>query len=89
MLLRDFSHHTEKYNLSQAEIRLNGALVASQGRLETVLVMDADKTLAAEDNGALFWKRVSGSRASENEDFPLKTLFSSPLGEGAREGRTV
>ncbi len=71
-LLRDFRLHTEKYNLSRAESRLDEALVASQGQLETVLVMDADRTLAAEDAGALFWKR--------NEECPLKTLFSSPLG---------
>ena len=79
-LLRDFWHHTEKYNLSRAESRLDEALVAGQGQLETVLVMDADRTLAAEDTGALFWKRVSSSRRPRDEDCPLKTLFSSPLG---------
>jgi uracil phosphoribosyltransferase/adenylate kinase/phosphoserine phosphatase len=79
-LLRDFGHHTETYNLSQAESRLDEAIIASQGQLETVLVMDADRTLAAEDTGALFWERVSSSRRPGDEDCPLKTLFSSPLG---------
>ncbi len=79
-LLRDFWRHTEKYNLSHAESRLDEALVAGQGQLETVLVMDADRTLAAEDTGALFWKRVSSSRRPKDEDCPLKTLFSSRLG---------
>ena len=79
-LLRDFWHHTEKYNLSQAESRLDEALVAGKVQLETVLVMDADRTLAAEDTGALFWERVSSSRRPEDEECPLKTLFSSPLG---------
>jgi hypothetical protein len=79
-LLRDFCRHTEQYNLSQAENRLDEALVAGQGQLETVLVMDADRTLAAEDTGALFWKRVSSSRRPRDEDCPLKALFSSPLG---------
>ncbi|KAF2183747.1 hypothetical protein K469DRAFT_582257 [Zopfia rhizophila CBS 207.26] len=79
-LLRDFRHHTEKYNLSHAESRLDEALVTSEGQLETVLVMDADKTLAAEDTGALFWKMVSNSRRSGDEECTLKTLFSSPLG---------
>jgi len=78
-LIRDFRRHTEKYNLSRAESRLDEVLVAVQGQLETVLVMDADRTLAAEDTGALFWKRVSSSRQSRDEDCPLKTLFSSPL----------
>ena len=69
-----------KYNLSQVESRLDDAVVASQGQLETVLVMDADRTLAAEDTGALFWKRVFSSRPSEYEAFTLNALFSSPLG---------
>jgi uracil phosphoribosyltransferase/adenylate kinase/phosphoserine phosphatase len=80
MLLRDFRDHTEKYNLSHAERRLDEALVADQGQLETVLVMDADRTLAAEDTGALFWKTVSNSRRLRDEECTLKTLFSSPLG---------
>jgi uracil phosphoribosyltransferase/phosphoserine phosphatase len=43
--------------------------------------MDADKTLAAEDTGTLFWK-VSNSRhmQSREDECPLKRLFSSPLG---------
>ena len=79
-LLGDFRHHTEKYNLSQAERRLDEALLDGQGQLETVLVMDADRTLAAEDTGLLFWKRVSSARRLRDEDCPLKTLFSGPLG---------
>ncbi|CAM6002791.1 unnamed protein product [Sphagnum balticum] len=79
-LLRDFRHHTEEYNLSLAENRMDEILVAGQGQLETVLVMDADRTLAAKDSGALFWKMVSNSWQSRDEEFRLKTLFSSPLG---------
>ncbi|KFY67435.1 hypothetical protein V496_01626 [Pseudogymnoascus sp. VKM F-4515 (FW-2607)] len=77
-LLQDFRHHTEGHNLSEAERRLDEILAASQGQPGTVLVMDADRTLAAEDTGALFWKRASQSVGDEN--CPLKTLFSSPLG---------
>ncbi|KAH0544338.1 hypothetical protein FGG08_001479 [Glutinoglossum americanum] len=79
-LLRDFLHHTEEYNLSLAETRLDETLVTGQGQPETVLVMDADKTLAAEDTGTLFWKRAPSSRRPGGDDCPLKTLFSSPLG---------
>ncbi|GAB7348943.1 hypothetical protein MBLNU459_g7629t2 [Dothideomycetes sp. NU459] len=43
-------------------------------------IMDADRTLAAEDTGALFWKIISDSLWPKNEDFPLKTIFSSALG---------
>ena len=79
-LLRDFRLHTEKYNLALAESRLDQALIAGQGQLETVLVIDADRTLAAEDTGALFWKGVSSAQRSTEEESTLKTLFSSPLG---------
>jgi uracil phosphoribosyltransferase/adenylate kinase/phosphoserine phosphatase len=79
-LLRDFQHHTEKYNLCRAKSRLDEALSAHQGQLETVLVLDADRTLATEDTGTLFWKRVSNSRHLRDEEFTLKTLFGSPLG---------
>jgi uracil phosphoribosyltransferase/adenylate kinase/phosphoserine phosphatase len=79
-LLHDFWHHTEKYNLSYAESRLDEALVAGQGQLETVLAMDADRTLAAEDTGTLFWEKVLNSRGLRYEECPLKTLFSSPMG---------
>ena len=80
ILLHDFRSHTEKYNLSQAESRLDDATVANQGQLETVLVMDADSTLAAEDTGALFWERVSSSRPLEDSAFTLNALFRSHLG---------
>ena len=80
ILLNDFRYHTENYNLSQAESKLDDAIVASQGQLETLLFLDADRTLAAENTGALFWKRVSGLRPLEYEASTLNTLFSGPLG---------
>ncbi|MCJ1241033.1 hypothetical protein MMC14_009037 [Varicellaria rhodocarpa] len=43
-LLRDFRLHTESYNLSRIKIRLDEALDADLGEVETVLVMDADRT---------------------------------------------
>ena len=80
ILLHDFRYHNEQYNLSQAEKRLDDAFVASKGQLETMLVMDADRTLATEDTGALFWERVSKSRPLEYEPSTLKVLFGGPLG---------
>ena len=80
ILLHDFRYHNEQYNLSQAKNRLDNAVVACQGQLETMLVMDADRTLATEDTGALFWARVSNSRPLEYEPSTLKTLFGGPLG---------
>lgn len=72
-LLHDFQHHNEEYNLSRANNRLDEVL-AGQSQAEMVLVMDADRTLAAVDTGKMFWKR-----ASQGEG-PLKALFSGSLG---------
>ena len=80
MLLRDFRYHSENFNLSRAETRLDEVIAAGQGQLETVLVMDADRTLAATDSGAIFWKIVFASQQSGDEEYRLKALFSSPLG---------
>lgn len=79
-LLGDFRNHSEQYNNSQVERRLDEVLADGRGQLETVLVIDADRTLAAEDTGELFWERVSSPRSPRDEDYPLKTLFSSQLG---------
>jgi uracil phosphoribosyltransferase/phosphoserine phosphatase/adenylate kinase len=79
-LLRDFGVHTDEYNLSHVEGILDKTLLPYQGRLETVLVMDADKTLTAEDTGTLFWRRSFESRGCVGEDVPLSSLFSGPLG---------
>ncbi|MCJ1360183.1 MAG: hypothetical protein MMC33_010186 [Icmadophila ericetorum] len=80
-LLRDFGNHSEQYNLSVAQSRLDEVLAAAgQDNLETILVMDADRTLAPEDTGALFWRSFCCSRETSDEKCPLKTLFSSPLG---------
>ena len=77
-LLLDFKSHSENYNLSQAKIMLDD-FVARQGQLESVLVMDADRTLAPEDTGSMFWEKVSNSQTLEYEASALKALFSSRL----------
>ena len=77
MLLRDFQRHTESFNLSSAEHRLDEILATGQGKLETLLVFDADRTLTAEDTGASFWKRFSSSQWPEGRDGSLKMLFST------------
>ncbi|KAI4190094.1 MAG: hypothetical protein L6R41_001013 [Letrouitia leprolyta] len=80
MLLRDFQHHTETYNLSCAERRLDEVIETGQGQLDIVLVIDADKTLAAQDTGALFWKMKSTKGQLGDEECRLQELFSGPLG---------
>ena len=53
-LLNDFRHHNEKYNLSHAESRLNEIIAINQCQLKTVLIMNADRTLIAENTNILF-----------------------------------
>lgn len=76
-LLLEFRYHNEGYNLIRAERKLDEALREDQDSLETVLVLDADKTLAAEDTGALFWKQLSDSQQPGDEQHSLTTLFSA------------
>lgn len=79
MLLRDFQTHTEGYNLSLAGRKLDDVVGASQAELETILVLDADRTLTAVDTGMLFWQKLSSSQPVA-KSCPLKALFSSTLG---------
>ena len=74
-LIRDFRNHNKPYNLSYAESRLDEALsslTAGKSQLETMVVLDADRTLAAEDTGTLFLQ--SGRKSNT-----LKDIFSSPM----------
>lgn len=78
-LIRDFSVHTNKYNEAQAQIRLDAAMASYRNVPDTMLVIDGDKTLAAQDTGVLFWKKLfeAGSSPINN---PLMSLFSGPMG---------
>lgn len=80
MLMHDFRDQSEERNLSHAKICLDEALSLASRRLETILVLDADKTMAAEDSGTLFWERMATLQPSSDDMYPLKTLFGGPLG---------
>ncbi|ODM16892.1 hypothetical protein SI65_07857 [Aspergillus cristatus] len=59
-LLCDFQQHNEEYNTSCATNMLDKALLLDHPHpLETVLVLDADKTLTVEDTGSLFWTKYT------------------------------
>lgn len=78
-LLRDFRSHTPAHNLNLAERKLDQIMKENSNAVDTVLLMDADKTLAAQDSGELFWKQFFSSRGMKDSCCPLKDLFSSPL----------
>lgn len=71
-LFEDFRLHDDDYNTFLAESRLDEFLTDS-GRPDTALLIDADRTLAAEDTGTLFWE--SFIPQPSQVDLPLKKLF--------------
>jgi uracil phosphoribosyltransferase/phosphoserine phosphatase len=78
-LLCDFVRHNEKHNLDSAEYRLLGHLFKERKKLESVLLIDADRTLCKVDTGTLFWQRFFSKSNMKMKDGPLKKLFSGPL----------
>ncbi|KAL4812796.1 uracil phosphoribosyltransferase-domain-containing protein [Aspergillus spinulosporus] len=77
-LIRDFQCHDENHNRVVAEQIFDQLISPSYDVLQTVLFFDADKTLAASDTGACFWRIVHKTRGGEED--PLSALFRSPLG---------
>lgn len=76
VLLQDFQAHNEPRNLSLAQSDLNDVLTDPSKDLTTMVVFDADRTLAAEDTGSMFWQLASPSGDKRGT---LKHLFSGPL----------
>jgi len=79
-LLHDFHQHNEGYNMSLAKMKLDNIVSAGNGKLKTVLVMDADRTLSAVDTGVLFWQKISGLLWANKGESPLDALFGSRMG---------
>ncbi len=85
LLLSDFRQQGTWYNQSKADVAMVAALLkakktTSLQELETVLVLDADRTLAAADTGSLFWKKFFDARPTHAKEDPLKAVFSSDMG---------
>ncbi|KXG51995.1 uncharacterized protein PGRI_082790 [Penicillium griseofulvum] len=79
LLIHDFHRHTEAYNTHLAKTKMD-EILGAHSALETIIVMDADKTLAQEDSGVLFWGKAGVTLAEGEGSDPLKGLFSGPLG---------
>ncbi|KAJ4384900.1 hypothetical protein N0V86_000504 [Didymella sp. IMI 355093] len=58
-LLMNFLLNNEESNLAEVDIALDNVVAQDVDDTDTMLVLDADKTLAAEDTGSLFWKFMS------------------------------
>ncbi|KAL8655506.1 MAG: hypothetical protein Q9226_003017 [Calogaya cf. arnoldii] len=74
-MLNNFKTYSEGLNRSLAQDELDKGMKIGGS---IVLAMDADRTLAAEDTGSLFWTAASKKWPSVAAD-TLKTLFSGPL----------
>jgi adenylate kinase/phosphoserine phosphatase len=75
-LLKDFRSHDEAKNASAVMHAVDTGL-ANHIQLETVLMLDADKTLAPQDTGLLFWQEATS--ADQSPEYPLSQL---PKGRG-------
>lgn len=71
VLMNDFMLHQENYNTAQAERTLDNAVVSATSALETILVIDGDKTLISQDSGETFFDKMSPGPS------PLKVLFQT------------
>lgn len=63
--IQEFVLHTEEVNLERAQQCLEEILGPSHDQLSTVLIMDGDGTLSAEDTGPLFFKGYSTYNAQQ------------------------
>ncbi|CAG8976587.1 hypothetical protein HYALB_00002100 [Hymenoscyphus albidus] len=81
-LLNEFARHEESFNLQIAKVRLIEIVSNSGPQVETMLALDADRTLSPDDAGTMFWEMLSETTRLRpvNKTCPLKRLFSGPLG---------
>lgn len=80
-IIRNFRFDTELNNHQRAMTSVDRFL--SQWISQppaTVLVLDGDKTLAADDTGDLFWQTLEKDVPSTGSGHPLSALFGSELG---------
>jgi len=71
-LLLDLVEHNVSHNLASTTAHLD-RIMAVKKDVKTMLVFDADKTLAPFDAGSMFWKKVYAAVGVQ------KTLFGDPL----------
>ncbi|KAI1812463.1 uracil phosphoribosyltransferase-domain-containing protein [Poronia punctata] len=74
--IRNFASYDERSNCQQIDTLLSDITIRCSG---TILVFDADRTLAPEDAGHIFWS-INNKVEKGFADDPLKDLFGGPLG---------
>ncbi|KAF1848909.1 uncharacterized protein K460DRAFT_279863 [Cucurbitaria berberidis CBS 394.84] len=73
-LLKDFQQHGEELNIQAVEDAV-AIVTAGQNQMDTMLMLDADRTLAPQDTGSLFWDEVGPCKRLPNH--PLKRIFDN------------
>jgi uracil phosphoribosyltransferase/phosphoserine phosphatase len=79
-VIRDFQIHTEPHNMAIAKARLDEIMSKKSFQIETVLLLDADRTLTSQDCGRLYWEKALPHIRRGNGPTPLTRIFSGPLG---------
>jgi uracil phosphoribosyltransferase/phosphoserine phosphatase/adenylate kinase len=76
----DFERHGEIYNSHQAKDELDKILINGNDSIESMLVLDADRTLTDEDTGKLFWEKGDPSaQALTLDGSALTNIFKSSM----------
>ncbi|WPH04569.1 Hypothetical protein R9X50_00746100 [Acrodontium crateriforme] len=73
-MLRNFDEHNEANNMREIQAQID--TIVSRTEWETVMVVDGDRTLIAEDSGALFWEEVAKTHIFIHQTEPLKFVFN-------------
>ncbi|OJI80517.1 hypothetical protein ASPTUDRAFT_59217 [Aspergillus tubingensis CBS 134.48] len=71
--IHDIECHDEEYNMAVANDRLDKILSNHSDDVQTVLFLDADKTLSEDDTSETFWKMLEDLKGAHN---PLRRLFN-------------
>ena len=69
----DSRFSNETTNIAAVDVALEAAILSHDRDLETMLVLDANKTLASQDTGNLFWRFLNSQEGIPGD--PLKPLF--------------
>ncbi|SMR54829.1 unnamed protein product [Zymoseptoria tritici ST99CH_3D1] len=74
--ITDFAEHDEQVNMSRALQHLDSSLPPGRS-IETMLVLDGDKTLTASDTGDILWDMIKDPKMAVTD--PVKQIFDSPM----------
>ena len=78
-LISDFRIHSESYNSNVASASLRESMEAQNSEIKTVMLLDADRTIAKEDTGKLLWNQIMKLGKYLATTSPMEALFRSPM----------